>query len=371
MTILLLTDINSPHSRKWAKGLTDRDIRVGIFSISSPLEDWYTGCGIEIFVPITFKTGVFSSGIFHKIKYLRLVHHLGKVIREFKPDILHAHYASSYGLLGALSGFHPFVISVWGSDIYFFPRIPLFGPLILKFNFRKADAILSTSHAMTGVIRKFTKKKIRVTPFGVDLEVFRVFPATPVFSPGDLVIGTIKALEPEYGVEILIHAFGLLKEKLPGKSLKLLIVGGGSLEGNLKSMVRQLGLEKEVVFSGKVSHTEVPRYYNRMDIFAALSLSESFGVSVLEASACEKAVVVSDTGGLPEVVVDGQTGFIIPAGNTEKAMEAIEKLVIDKALRDEMGKNGRTFVAKNFDLVNSIDRMVAIYNAFGSGSEKT
>jgi glycosyltransferase involved in cell wall biosynthesis len=370
MKILLLTDINSPHSRKWATGLAGRGIRIGIFSISSPAEDWYTASAIEVFVPVKFNLGAFSSGIFKKIKYLKLVHHLAEVIREFKPDVLHAHYASSYGLLGALSGFHPFVLSVWGSDIYFFPRIPILGPMILKFNFRKADKILSTSHAMTGAIRTYTEKEVSVTPFGIDLDVFSVFPATPVFSTGDLVVGTIKALEPVYGVEILIRAFQLVKEKLPGMPVKLLIVGGGSLEGNLKSMVRQSGLEKEVVFTGKVSPAEVPQYYNRIDIFAALSLSESFGVSVLEASASEKPVVVSDAGGLPEVVVDGQTGFIVPAGNAEKAMEAIEKLIMDKALRDKMGKNGRAFVSQNFNVVNSIDRMVAVYEAFVSSSYK-
>jgi glycosyltransferase involved in cell wall biosynthesis len=242
--------------------------------------------------------------------------------------------------------------------------------MILKFNFRKADKILSTSHAMTGAIRRYTDKEVCVTPFGIDLNVFKVFPATRVFSTGDLVIGTIKALEPVYGVEILIHAFQLVKEKLQGIPVKLLIVGGGSLEGNLKSMVRQSGLEKEVIFTGKVPPAEVPQYYNRIDIFAALSLSESFGVSVLEASASEKPVVVSDAGGLPEVVVDGQTGFIIPAGNAEKAMEAIEKLIMDKALRDKMGKNGRAFVLQNFNVVNSIDRMVAIYEEFVSSSYK-
>ena len=73
MKILLLTDINSSHSRKWAKGLADRGIRVGIFSISSPTEDWYTASSIEVFIPVKFKPGVFSSGIFRKIKYLKLV----------------------------------------------------------------------------------------------------------------------------------------------------------------------------------------------------------------------------------------------------------------------------------------------------------
>ncbi len=360
MKILLLADINSPHSMKWAKGLADRGIRVGIFSISSPAEDWYTASSIEAFIPVKFKPGVFSSGIFQKIKYLKLVHHLGKVIREFKPDILHSHYASSYGLLGALSGFHPFIVSVWGSDIYFFPRIPLFGPLILKFNFRKADAILSTSNAMLPSIHRYTSKAVLVTPFGIDTDTFHPSPARPPGN-GEIVIGTIKSLEKVYAIDNLMKAFARLKEQLAFHPLKLLIVGGGSLDKELKIMAGQLGILQDTTFTGRVPYGEVPAYFHKLDIYAALSMSESFGVAILEASSCGIPVVVSDAGGLPEVVTDGETGFIVPAGDIGKTVDALKKLVLDEQLRVGMGKKGRNFVKARFDLRDSVSRMITVY----------
>jgi glycosyltransferase involved in cell wall biosynthesis len=360
MKILLLTDINSPHSMKWAKGLADRGIRVGIFSISSPADDWYTPSSIEVFIPVKFNQGIFSSGILRKIKYLRLVRHLKKVIREFKPDILHSHYASSYGLLGALSGFHPYIISVWGSDIYYFPRIPVFGQLILKFNFRKADAILSTSNAMLPFIQRFTSKVVTVTPFGIDTTTFR--PATEKQSgTGDIVIGTVKLLEKVYGIDNLMKAFAGLKNQLPSSPLKLLIVGGGSQDKELKMLAGELGIMQETTFTGPVPSGEVPAYFQKLDIYVALSISESFGVAILEASSCGIPVVVSDAGGLPEVVSEGETGFIIPAGDIGKTVNALEKLILDEQLRVGMGKKGRAFVKARFDLQDSVDRMIKVY----------
>jgi L-malate glycosyltransferase len=360
MKILLLTDINSPHSMKWAKELADRDIRIGIFSISSPTEDWFTASSIEAFIPVKFNQGIFSSGIFHKVKYLKLVRRLEKVIREFKPDILHSHYASSYGLLGALSGFHPYIMSVWGSDIYFFPRIPLFGPLILRFNFRKADAILSTSNAMLPSIHRYTSKVVLVTPFGIDTGTFHPAPARPPGN-GDIVIGTVKSLEKVYAIDKLMKAFARLKEQLPSCPLKLLIVGGGSMDEELKMLAVKLGIMQDTTFTGPIPYMEVPAYFQKLDIYVALSISESFGVAILEASSCGIPVVVSDTGGLPEVVADGETGFIVPAGDIEKTIDALEKLVLDEQLRVGMGKKGRTLVKARFDLQDSVTRMITVY----------
>jgi len=100
------------------------------------------------------------------------------------------------------------------------------------------------------------------------------------------------------------------------------------------------------VFTGKVNYGEVPKYHNMLTIsvFPSIFESESFGVSILEASACEKPVVVSNVGGLPEVVDDQKTGFIVPPKDPEKLAEAIEKLILNESLRLQIGKAGRIMV---------------------------
>src|SRR5690606_14690363 len=113
--------------------------------------------------------------------------------------ILHAHYATSYGLIGALSGFKPFVLSVWGADVYDFPRRSKLHKKLFQYNLKKADLILSTSEIMRNELKKYTAKEVLVTPFGVD---------TSVFCKKDIAekdnsvinIGTIKSLEEKYGI---------------------------------------------------------------------------------------------------------------------------------------------------------------------------
>jgi glycosyltransferase involved in cell wall biosynthesis len=300
-----------------------------------------------------------------KIVYLRALGAVIQSIREFRPDIVHAHYASSYGLLGALSRFHPYVLSVWGSDVFDFPRKSFMHRALLRYNFRAADRILSTSKIMVQEIGRYTHKTVQVTPFGIDLDQFKPASATRSgFRHGDIVIGTIKKMERIYGLEHLVRAFGIVKRNHPKLPLKLLLVGGGSLERSLKQLVRQLRLERETSFVGEVPISDIPLYHNMISIFASLSLSESFGVSVLEASACERPVVASCVGGLSEVVLHGKTGYLVPAHDSRGAAAALEKLILDSQLRTDMGRRGREFVRRNYNWSDSVAVMMDIYREF-------
>ena len=277
---------------------------------------------------------------------------------------MHAHYATGYGLLGSLSGFSPFILSVWGGDVYSFPKKSFIHKFIIKYNLKKANKILSTSRVMANETKQYTKKNIIVTPFGINRKVF--YPKkveNTLFKKEDIVIGTIKTLESKYGIEYLIKAFKILVDKHPDLPLKLLIVGGGALEDYLKLVVHELNIVDKVVFTGKVNYKEVPAFHNMISIFASLSIfdSESFGVAILEASATGVPAVVTNVGGLPEVVENGKTGFVVPKENSQKAAEAIEKLVLNKDLREEMGRNGINRVKELYDWTNCVDQMISIY----------
>jgi glycosyltransferase involved in cell wall biosynthesis len=302
-----------------------------------------------------------NGNTFSRLKYFKALPKIKSIINDFKPDILHAHYASSYGLIGALSGFHPFILSIWGSDVFEFPKKSFINKYIFKAILNKANTILSTSNIMAKEVNLYTKKKVLITPFGIDLDKFKPFKVDSLFSKNDIVIGTIKSLEDIYGIEYLLNAFKLLNDNLKALSLKLLIVGNGSLQYNLKKLAQELDIESQTIFLGAVSNQEVPKYLNMLDVYVALSKQESFGVAIIEASACNIPVVVSDVGGLPEVVENNHTGFIVPKENSVLAAEAIEKLVLDINLRDEIGFNGRERVSKQYDWNICVDTMINIY----------
>ena len=144
MRILLLSDTYSEHTEKWALGLASHGIVVGLFSFNKASYSWYQNQkNISVLFEPNEKLDTSS-----KLSYLKFVGSLKKAIAQFKPDVVHAHYATSYGLIGSLSGFHPFVISAWGTDVMKFPQKNIINKTILKYNLRKADAICATSNTI-------------------------------------------------------------------------------------------------------------------------------------------------------------------------------------------------------------------------------
>lgn len=367
MRIFYLSDGASVHTKKWVISLLKLGHTIHLYSLhtfdSAIYEPFKEQFSYTIHNLNKQKT---KWGGINKVSYFKVIPEIKKIIRSFNPDIVHSHFASSYGLLGAKTGFHPFIISTWGSDVFEFPLRSAIHKNILKNNFSKADRILSTSYVMATEANKYTKKAIEVTPFGIDINVFKANKSikkstiTP-FSDTDILIGTAKALEDKYAIDHLIRAFTILEKKYPELPLKLCIVGKGSAENKLKKLTENLNIKDKVYFAGQIDHTIIPDYLNCLDVFVALSLEESFGVAVIEAGACEKAVVVSDEGGLPEVVDDGVTGFIVSKGDITLAAEKIEKLINDPNLRNSLGRAGRLRVKKLYNWQVCVKQMEDIY----------
>ncbi len=359
--ILLLADSNSAHTIKWAKALAQHPMDILLLGLAELSHTQFDGIE-NLSVRSLHQLIDYKHQALSKIKYLKALPVVKQCVREFKPDIVHAHYATSYGLLGALSGFHPLIISVWGSDIYEFPTTSFLHKRLLQYNLGKADKILSTSQSMAKETALYTNKNIDITPFGIDTDIFKPQKTKTIFHPNDIVIGTIKSLEPVYGIDRLIDVFHNLVQKHPKLPLKLMIVGSGSLEHSLKQQAQDLGIQNRTTFIHHVPHAQVVDYYNMLSIFVALSRSESFGVSVIEAGACEVPVVVSNVGGLPEVVEDQVNGFVVDGTMPQAAELAIEKLILDTDLRQTMGKRGRQRVQQYYNWQDNVKQMMEIYN---------
>jgi glycosyltransferase involved in cell wall biosynthesis len=362
MKVLLLSKADNAHTIKWAKGLASRNIQVGIFSLNPcPAEIYSEYPNITVY---DYILDFSMASPLKKLNYFKAIPTINKVIKDFSPDLVHAHYISSYGLLGSLTNAKPYIISVWGADIYDYPRANFITKALTKFTLNRANKVLSTSHVMAVETAKYTSKEIEVTPFGIDLTKFKSFPVDErLFSTDDFVIGTIKALEVKYGIDILLKAFSKLKEEFPDLPLKLLLVGTGSQFEYLKKLAEKLNVSDDVKFIGKVKPDEVPSYINNLDIYAAFSVQdgESFGVAVIEASACEKPVVVSNVGGLPEVVDNRKTGLVVKARDVDAAYLGLKELLIDRGKREKLGKNGRARVKDLYDFENNLTQMISIY----------
>ena len=358
MKIFFLSDLNNVHTKKWISALAERGCTVLGFGLSKPTDSFYVNLE-NVRIEYSDFQNVYGGSTLKKAGYLKVVRQLKKLRKTFNPDIVHAHYATSYGLLALLMKTHPCLISVWGTDVYRFPNESWLSRAILKRNLRKADYLFSTSLDMAKETSKYTNKKVEVVPFGVDLKAFKPI---NVEKSSAITIGIIKTLELCYGINYLIDAFAMLLTLHPNKSFELIIIGQGSQKDALEKQTQKLGIGKYVQLLGRVPHDTVPAHFSKMDIVVIPSLEESFGVAAAEALACERPVIASNIGGLPEIVIDGENGFLCEAESAESILSKLEILVNDQALRTKFGKAGRKFVQEKYDWENNADLMVEHYH---------
>lgn len=349
MKICFLSSANSIHIIRWVNSLSHRGHDVYLLTMEKP--DYDT---------INEKVKVIKLKLSSPYGYYLNFFEGKRLIKKIKPDIMHTHYASGYGTLSRLINFHPTILSVWGSDIYLYPHKNKFNMWNIKKNLYATDIIGSTSEAMKLEVKKLidSDKNIAVTPFGIDK--YKFYPVKKQNSK-KIIIGTVKSMESVYGIDYLLQAFKIIVTKVPRNfQIEFLLVGGGKIE-YYRNLSQKLGIDDKTRFTGKIPHNDVPKYLNKLDIYCAPSLSESFGVAALEASACGLPVVVSNVGGFPEVVKENQTGYLVPPQNAEILADKILDLVLNENKRKVFGKNGRKFVLENYDWEVNVDNMEEVY----------
>lgn len=354
MKICYLADAGSVHTKKWCNYFVNKGYEVTVISLNYGEID-----GVRVYNLGLDLQDIQRKGILHKMKYMIQVLKVIKIVREIKPDILHAHYASSYGLLGALCFYKPYVLSAWGSDIYEFPNMNIICKNIIKFNLFRADKILSTSNAMAEEIEKYTSKPIEVTPFGVDLNLFKDKGKRK--SKNDCItIGTVKTLESNYGIDYLIKAFAVVKKKV--ENVKLEIAGRGSQREYLEELAKDLDIDKDVNFLGYLSQEEVADTFNNCDIAVFPSCEiESFGVAAVEAQACGVPVVTTNVGGLVEAAKPGYSSIVVEKKSVKCLAKALLTLINNERLRIQMGQNGIKYVKEHYNIEDNFEIVDSIY----------
>lgn len=356
--VALLAGGGDIHTIRWANAFADQGLEVQLIT-QHPLVE-----------PVQSRVAVTEFPNRGNAGYFRMVPAVRRLLRDIQPDVLNAHYASGYATTARLTGFRPWLLSVWGSDVYRVPERSVAHRWWVRRNLAAADRVASTSHAMAERASAIAGglEDIAVTPFGVDVELFsggaEVSGGRGEQDP--LVVGTVKSLAPVYGIDTLIRAFTTVRSRLMASAptlaarLRLRIVGDGPDRKSLEALAGELDVGEVTEFVGRVPHQSVPAELGQLDIYAALSRSESFGVAVIEAGAARRPVVVSDAGGLPEVVEHGKTGLVVPREDPDAAADALERLIMDPELRHHMGEAGAAHVAEHYGWDASVARMVRV-----------
>ncbi len=202
---------------------------------------------------------------------------------------------------------------------------------------------------------------------GIALEEGNVSRSALDVAPGeDLIVGTACRLVPTKGVDTLIRAIAALREQIP--SVRLEIAGAGPDRARLESLVRVHGLADCVTFLGW-QDCLLP-VMSRWAVFALASWDEGLPIVVLEAMGSSLPVVASTCGGLPEVVEDGRTGWLVPPNDPEALAERLRRLLLDREQRRAMGAAGRARVQQHFSLARMVDEIARIYDEVIEGKHR-
>jgi glycosyltransferase involved in cell wall biosynthesis len=262
--------------------------------------------------------------------------------------------------LAGLSGFQPSIVSVWGTDVLEAPMLTPMHRWITRHALARAGAITATGLRLAEATLPYTpeRKPVVVIPYGVDLDLFAPSPRASQ-TEARVTVGAVSRLSPEKGFEYLLRAVAALRDR--GIEIDVVLAGDGPSRAALERLTDELALRERVEFLGEISHEGVPPVLRRLDIFAMPSTWEGFGVSTLEASAMELPVVASNIHGIPDVVLDGETGILLPLADAPALADAIARLAGDATLRRTMGAAGRAFVEREYRWQDNAALMERLY----------
>ncbi|MFW6348353.1 MAG: glycosyltransferase [Cyclonatronaceae bacterium] len=361
--VLMLAASRSLHTCRWACDLATAGYHITLLTAdadepASFLKAYHeAGVALER-LPYHSKSGFIRAAGF---VYRRVMasEAEGRPVR-----FIHAFYTTDYGLLSVLSGAAPVLLSVMGTDVFSYPgrsRLHRFGTAwILK----RAACVAATSRIMARRVEAPTAGTVRPfhTPFGVDTDLFRpVEKSLKTRSEQALRIISVRHLHHKYGLDVLVEAVRKLTSAYPKLSVKLDIGGDGPEEKALHAQIKQSGLTKNLRLLGQIPAEKLPGLLSQYDVFVAPSREESFGVAILEASACGLPVIGTEAGGIPEVIIHEKTGLIVPPEDSEALKNALYRLAEHPEDRQEMGEKGVQFVRNTYSRSIALARMRQVY----------
>jgi glycosyltransferase involved in cell wall biosynthesis len=313
------------------------------------------GVEVELFVPsgrpfvgYTANRGIASinwktRGKLDPVTIIRLA----RLIRAHKIDIIHTHLSTA-SLLGA-----------WAAKIARVPSVAHVHGMNSATCFKHSTAVIAVSEAVKKHLcaQGLQPEKVNVVHNGVDLDRFQPMPIAEAkhergYDPETPIFGVFGRLSKEKGQRVAIEAMSLLSRICP--DARLVIVGDGKDREELISSAAGMNVD----FAGFVS--DVRGMMSACDAVIVPSLKEGFGLAAVEAMALERPVIGAEVGGLPEIVVPGETGFLVPPSSPQAIAEAMESLIADESLAERLGKSGRARVENCFDLKKQIAAAVAV-----------
>ena len=297
---------------------------------------------------------------------LRLARDVIRAVREERPDLLHTHlvHGDVYGAIASFVTRVPYVSTRHNDDRY------LLGPFrfVDRAFARRARRLIAISDAVRAFLESAGHDAAKLTTihYGLDsLPAARSSPTPaeagiPEGVPLALAVGRLIAQKDH---ATLLRAFARVREAHP--DVRLAILGSGPLEADTRALARSLGLEDAVALPGR---TEIRDWLERADVLVHTSRWEGFGIVLLEAMLAGLPIVATAVSAVPEVVVDGETGALVAAGDVDGVARELGALLGDADRRTRLGEAGRQRARTEFSVTRMAERTIEVYEEIGSGA---
>ncbi|MER3430350.1 MAG: N-acetyl-alpha-D-glucosaminyl L-malate synthase BshA [Blastocatellia bacterium] len=304
----------------------------------------------------------------HQPYDLALATKMATVARAERLDLFHVHYAIPHSISGILAResikdrfYVPVITTLHGTDITLVGADRAYLP-ITRYALQQSDAVTAVSKFLKqATIETFDFDNVEVIPNFICPTHYCRLPESPLRSQlapnGEKLLIHISNFRPVKRAGDCIAIFERIRQEY--SNVRLVMVGDGPELAAVKHRARQAGLDKYVLFVGKRSN--ISEFLGVSDIFLLPSELESFGLAALEAAACELPVIATRIGGLPEVVSDGETGFLSDVGDVEKMAADVIRLLSDEELRSRMGRRGRELAVERYSTERVIPQYISLY----------
>jgi glycosyltransferase involved in cell wall biosynthesis len=294
---------------------------------------------------------------------LASLYRLVKIRRQFNPDIIHAHDSRTLGLVAILKAMGERVKLVAARRVPFHIRRNPFW----KFKYqRQTDKIIAVSKFILELLIEegVQREKIQLVYDGFPFDSLRVQSDRSAsrrrygVAEDELLVGTIGQFSPEKGHEFLIRGFKKVWEI--HSHARLIIVGGGALRESYRRLIDELQLHEQVILPGFVP--DLGEVFSALDLFVFPSLEEGLGSTLLMAMAHQVPICASRTGGIPELVVEGQTGFLFPPGDAQSLADTVLHALESPQIAQSLSGNGFRLVEAQFPVERMVSGTYDVYS---------
>lgn len=323
MRICFLGDAASIHVQRWCEYFRDKKHQVYIITFRPAVIE-----GVNV-ICVGDNIEVNSSG--GNSKYLKKIFKIKKIIKEINPDIVNAHYLTSYGLIGVLLGRRPVVVSTWGTDILVTPKVNKVYKKLTEFVIKKSDLLTSDSKFMSEEILNLggKKEKIKTVPMGVSKGLFhsqhRKVNNTKIFL-------SMRTLCENSNIDCILKAFSRVVREVP--SSKLIITNSGDYLESIKKLIIELELDNNVEYLGFVNRQRVSELLYESDVYLSIPTSDSTSVNLLEGMAAGIFPIVSDLPANNEWINHEENGLVLKSINEEELSKLMLKAIHNNNMRE-------------------------------------